>query len=115
MTGSMLALSSSAPPTTAELADPRTARAWHAAQEFEAMALGEMLGPMFETVDSAHGLFGGGDGEAAWRPMMTQEIAKQIARTGGIGLAVPVFRQMLQMQEAPGGTSASAGTHADGE
>ena len=42
----------------------------------------------------------GGNGEATWRPMLTQEIAKQIAATGGIGLAAPVFRQMLQMQEA---------------
>jgi Rod binding domain-containing protein len=103
MAGSATALSLSTPPSTAELADPRTTRAWHAAQQFEAMALGEMVGPMFETVDSAHGLFGGGDGEATWRPMMTQELAKQISRAGGIGLAVPVFRQMLQMQERSSG------------
>lgn len=47
----------------------------------------------------AHGMFGGGDGESAWRPMLTQAIAKQMAEHGGIGLAVPVFRQILTMQE----------------
>jgi Rod binding domain-containing protein len=71
-----------------------------AAQAFEANALGQLLAPMFDTVDSAHGLFGGGDGEATWRPILTQELAKHIAAHGGIGLAAPVLRQMIQMQEA---------------
>jgi Rod binding domain-containing protein len=44
-------------------------------------------------------MFGGGDGESAWRPMLTQAIAKQMAAHGGIGLAVPVLRQILIMQE----------------
>jgi len=86
-------------PDAAELADPKVAKTWKTAQEFEAMTLGQMLAPMFDTVDSAHGAFGGGDGEAAWKPMLTQELAKSIASHGGLGLAVPVFRQMLQMQE----------------
>jgi Rod binding domain-containing protein len=88
------------PPTAAELADPATARVWKTAKDFEATALGQMLAPMFNTVDSAQGLFGGGDGEAAWRPMLTQELAKTIATHGGLGIAVPVFHQMLRMQEA---------------
>lgn len=87
-------------PTAAELAVPEAARAWKTAQDFEAMTLGQMLAPMFETVDAAHGAFGGGEGEAAWRPMLTQELAKSMAAHGGLGLAVPVFRQMLQMQES---------------
>jgi Rod binding domain-containing protein len=86
-------------PTAAELADPKTAKTWQTAQDFEGMALGQMLAPMFATVDTSKGLFGGGDGEAAWQPMLVQEMAKSIASHGGLGLAVPVFRQMLQMQE----------------
>lgn len=70
-----------------------------AAQAFEANMLGELLKPMFDTVDSAHGLFGGGDGEATWRPMLTEQLAKHIAAHGGLGLAGPVLRQMLQAQE----------------
>ena len=38
----------------------QTARLWQAAQDFEAMAIGQLLQPMFETVDTAHSLFGGG-------------------------------------------------------
>ncbi len=70
-----------------------------AAQAFEANMLGELLKPMFDTVDSAHGLFGGGDGEATWRPMLTEQLAKHIAAHGGLGLAGPVLRQMLHAQE----------------
>lgn len=70
-----------------------------AAQAFEANALARMLAPMFDTVDSGGALGGGGEGEKAWRPMLTEAIAKQIASHGGLGLAAPVLRQMLQMQE----------------
>ena len=71
-----------------------------AAQQFEAMALGQMLAPMFNTVDSSHGLFGGGEGEEAWKPMMVDALAKDMARAGGLGLAAPVLAQMMRMQEA---------------
>jgi peptidoglycan hydrolase FlgJ len=81
-------------------AAPDQARLAKAAQDFEAMALGELLQPMFDTVDTAHSPFGGGDGEAAWRPMLVQEVAKQIAASGGLGLARPVYAAMLRMQEA---------------
>lgn len=64
------------------------------------MALGQLLAPMFDTVDSARGLFGGGEGESQWKPMMVSELAKAIGRAGGIGLAQPVMQQMLRMQEA---------------
>lgn len=86
-------------PSAAELADPRTARAWKAAQDFEAVTLGQLLGPMFATVTPGDGFGGDGEAESTWRPMLTQEIARQMASHGGLGLAVPVFRQMLQMQE----------------
>lgn len=86
-------------PDAAELARPEAAHAWKAAREFESMALGQFLAPMFETVKSSEGLFGGGSAEETWRPMLTQELAKQMSKSGGLGLAVPVYRQMLLMQE----------------
>lgn len=89
-------------PSSAELADPARAKAWKAARDFEAMALSALLAPMFDTVDAAHGLMGGGEGEATWRPMLTQQIAKAIAQHGGLGLAAPVYRQMLLSQEKRG-------------
>jgi flagellar protein FlgJ len=55
---------------------------------------------MFNTVRNANGLLGGGAGEEAWRPMLVQEFAKQIAAHGGLGLAKPVYDSMIRMQEA---------------
>jgi flagellar protein FlgJ len=64
------------------------------------MAIGQLLQPMFNTVDTSHGTFGGGAGEEAWKPMLVQEFAKQIANHGGLGLAKPVYDAMMRMQEA---------------
>jgi Rod binding domain-containing protein len=69
------------------------------AKQFEAMALGALLAPMFDTVDTAHGAFGGGEAEAAWKPMMVSELAKAVAAHGGLGLARPVMEQMIRIQE----------------
>ncbi len=87
-------------PDAAALADPATGRAWKAAQDFEGMVLGELLGPMLATIPSASAPFGGGQAEETWRAMQGQEMGRHIARGGGLGLAVPVFRQILAMQEA---------------
>jgi flagellar protein FlgJ len=93
-------LTAPALPDAATLAQPGATKMWKAAQAFEAMALGQLLAPMFATVDHGKSVFGGGAAESTWRPMMTQEMAKQVASHGGLGIAAPVFRQMLQMQEA---------------
>ena len=71
-----------------------------AAQDFEAMAIGQLLQPMFDTVDTAHTVFGGGSAEAAWKPMMIEEMAKNIAAHGGLGLAAPIHAALLRMREA---------------
>jgi len=97
-------LASAGPPPT-DLPPAQAAKLWKAAKNFEAMAIGELLAPMFDTVDSAHGPFGGGDAEAAWRPLLVREIGKQIEAKGGLGLAVPVFEALLRKQE---------GAHHDG-
>lgn len=82
-------------PTTAT-----PAATWKAARDFEALALGQLLRPMFQTIDSPDGLFGGGEGEETWRPMLVDAIAKHISAAGGLGLAAPVYAQMLRAQEA---------------
>ena len=63
------------------------------------MAIGQLLQPMFDTVKTEDGLFGGGAGEEAWKPMLIQEFAKKIAAHGGFGLAKPIYDAMLRMQE----------------
>ena len=86
-------------PAAAALPPQQTAKLWQAAREFEAMAIGQMLQPMFETVDVKNAAFGGGEAEEAWRPMLVDAIGKQMATHGGIGLAVPVFNALLRTQE----------------
>jgi flagellar protein FlgJ len=45
-------------------------------------------------------MFSGGEGEKTWKPMLVDEIAKQISANGGLGLAEPIHDAMLRMQEA---------------
>lgn len=72
------------------------------AQEFEATFLGQMLAPIFDTVDTAHGPFGGGSGEEQWKPMLVTEMARGIARQGGLGIARDALAQMVRIQEQQG-------------
>jgi Rod binding domain-containing protein len=70
------------------------------AHDFEAMAIAQFLQPMFNTVDTSKGLFGGGAGEEAWKPMMVEQLAKQVANHGGLGLAKAIQAAMEKAQEA---------------
>ena len=68
------------------------------AQEFEASFIAQMLRPMFEGL-STEAPFGGGEAEGTWRSFLLDEMAKQTARAGGIGVADQVMSTMLKMQE----------------
>ena len=78
---------------------PLDPRVWKAAEDFETMAINQLLEPMFDTVDTSEGFFGGGAGEQNFRPMLVSEMAKAVEQRGGLGLATPVYEQMLKMQE----------------
>jgi Rod binding domain-containing protein len=88
------------PDPPSSLPPAQIAKLHRAAQDFEAMALGQLLAPMFNTVDTAHSAFGGGEAEATIKPLLVDAIAKHIAAHGGLGLAAPVFASMLRTQEA---------------
>lgn len=68
------------------------------ATDFEASFLSQMLKPMFESL-STEAPFGGGAGEEMWRGFLVEEMAKQTARAGGVGLANTVMNHMLKAQE----------------
>jgi len=70
-----------------------------AAEEFESVFLGEMLGPMFDGLDT-EGLGGGGMGEQIFRPMLIERYAESITRAGGVGIADSVVREFMRMQQA---------------
>ncbi|MCH4090432.1 rod-binding protein [Acetobacter sp.] len=86
--------------TPTKAVDPKI---WKTATDFEAMTVGQMLQPMFDTIDTSKGFFGGGVGESSFRPMLTTEMSKQIEKNGGLGLAPAVYHQMLEMQEKGSG------------
>ncbi|MBU1376657.1 MAG: rod-binding protein [Alphaproteobacteria bacterium] len=87
-------LSPTAQTTTASLAH---SKAKDAGQKFEAQFLSTMFQHMFEGLDT-NGPFGGGAGEEMFRSMMTEAMGKQVAKSGGIGLADTVQREILKMQ-----------------
>jgi Rod binding domain-containing protein len=78
-----------------------------AAETFEGQVLGALLQPMFAGLESK-GLFGGGAGEAQWRPLMVQEMGNAIARNGGFGIADAVAREMGRMSRPAGNPAGGA-------
>jgi peptidoglycan hydrolase FlgJ len=67
-------------------------------QDFEAMFLNSMFGQMFSNVGD--GPFSGGQAAKTWQSMLTDEYAKNVAKSGGVGLADSVFKELIAQQEA---------------
>ena len=91
-----LAIANRATPAPGRTADVAAAR--RAAEDFEAFFVSQMLENMFKGVKT-DGMFGGGQGEDAYRPLLFQEYGKIVAKQGGIGIADAVMRELLQAQE----------------
>jgi len=84
------------PPALPRGADEAATR--KAAEEFEALFLTQMLESMFKDIPTG-GAFGGGPAEGVYRTFLLQEYGKAIAKSGGIGLADTVTREMMRLQE----------------
>ncbi|HRD28380.1 MAG TPA: rod-binding protein [Caulobacter sp.] len=91
----LLGQAQAATASTADLARKRKSE--EAARSFEASFLSTMLQPMFEGL-STEAPFGGGQGEAMFKSFMTDAIAKQTAKRGGLGIGDMVQREMLKLQ-----------------
>jgi len=88
--------------SAAELA--RRGHTHETAVKFEASFLSSMLQTMFQGVETSAPPFGGGPGEDMWKSFLTEAMAKDMARRGGIGVSKAVEREMLKLQglkEAP--------------
>lgn len=77
---------------------PQRQRIRAAAEEFESVFLSQMLEPMFKEIET-DGMFGGGSSEKIYRSVMLQEYGKALARSGGVGIADAVEREVLRLQE----------------
>ncbi len=84
-----------AQPSAAELAKRDQIK--KTAKDFEASFLSVMLNEMFKDV-GAQAPFSGGQGEAAFKSFMSDAMAKQMVRSGGVGLADTVGKEMLKLQ-----------------
>ena len=69
-----------------------------AAREFEGVFIAQMFEQMWAGVPT-DGPMGGGTGESIFRSLMIQDVGKQMANRGGMGLAAAVKRELLAMQE----------------
>ncbi len=91
----------SAAATAALAGDPkataRAAKAKNAGEDFEAVFLNSMFQQMFAGVGNDP--FSGGPGAQIWRSFLTEEYAKSFVKTGGIGIAAQVQRELLAHQE----------------
>jgi len=67
-------------------------------RDFEGVFLTNMFENMFEGLDE-DGPFGAGSGNGVWRSLLTEEYAKSIAASGGIGIADQIQRQLISLQE----------------
>ena len=72
------------------------------AHEFESMAIGEFLQPMFSSVDDTNNLFGGGEAEGILKPMLVSEFAKLMEQKGGLGLEPIIEQKMRELSQATG-------------
>ena len=66
-------------------------------QQFERMFISEMLQPMFAGIET-DGPFGGGTGEEVFRPMLLDQYADAVSKSGGIGIADAVLKEILRIQ-----------------
>ncbi len=83
--------------------DPKTqteAKARKTAQEFESMFLEQTLDRLFASGGPEGPLGDNGMGGEVYRSMLVKEYAGNIARSGGVGIADQVYREILKMQES---------------
>jgi peptidoglycan hydrolase FlgJ len=87
-----------APYPTAAPAAAGTDKTKKVSQDFESVFLTNMFENMYEGLDE-DGPFGSGNDNGVWRSLLTEEYAKSIAASGGIGIADQIQNQLISLQE----------------
>lgn len=77
-----------------------SAKARKTADDFESMFLENSLESMTQSTGTEGPLGENGTGGGVWRSMLTKEYAGSIVKSGGVGIADSVYREMMKMQEA---------------
>lgn len=68
------------------------------AEDFETTFLASMFGQMTSLLDGDGPLGGQGAGGDAWRALLTDELAKSVSRSGGVGIARNVHAELIALQ-----------------
>ena len=71
------------------------------AQDFETMFLEQTLERVFASSGTEGPLGDNGTGGAVYRSMLVKEYAGGIAKSGGVGIASQIYRELLKLQEGP--------------
>jgi Rod binding domain-containing protein len=79
--------------------DPRHAKARKTANDFESMFLENMFNYVFQDTGAEGPLGENGTGGGVYKSMMVQEYAKQVAKTGGVGISNQIYDQLIKLQE----------------
>jgi len=69
-----------------------------AAKDFEAVFITQMIQQLFAEVE-VDPIFGGGNGEDVFKTFLFDEYGKILSKSGGIGVAEDVKRELLKIQE----------------
>jgi len=77
----------------------REAAARRVADEFESFFLARFIDEMQAGI-ATDGPFSGGPGEAMFRGLLSDEYGKHVTKSGGVGIADAVYREILKLQEA---------------
>lgn len=72
------------------------------ATEFEKMFLEQSFDRLTKSEGTDGPMGENGTGGDVYRSMLTKEYAGQVVRSGGVGIADQVYKEMMKMQEAAG-------------
>jgi peptidoglycan hydrolase FlgJ len=75
------------------------AKALKVAQDFEAMFLEQTLERVFSSTGTEGPLGDNGAGGAIYRSLLVKEYAGGIVKSGGVGIASQIYRELLKVQE----------------
>jgi Rod binding domain-containing protein len=87
------------PALSAELTGTAKDKARKASQAFEAMFREQTLDRVFASSEAEGPLGDNGPGSGVYRSMLVKEYAGSIVKSGGVGIADQVYREMLKLQE----------------
>jgi Rod binding domain-containing protein len=103
MAASMLAFSSSyTAGSHPSHSAPRDPKLWSIAQDFESVFLGSMFSQITNELKGEGPLGNQGTGSEAWRSMLTEELGKTVAQSGGVGIAPQIYSELIHLQSMHG-------------